>query len=195
MAKYDKRDDDEKSGCCSLNNCLFCCCLPLKPSIVITTISIIISLIIAIILNLIFYDFNIWMFFIFVIYIIVIISLIVLLIGIHKDNIPFMKQFKVVFLLFLIFQTFLMIYDIINRFKDTVIYSEIAGKKIEHTVKNDLSTFIKILLIILAIVNFIILVGYYYATCKYISLVESGEAGEYERRLEENRKSRSQIKN
>jgi len=75
-----------------------------------------------------------------------------------KDNIPFMKQFKVVFLLFLIFQTFLMIYDIINRFKDTVIYSEIAGKKIEHTVKNDLSTFIKILLIILAIVNFIILV-------------------------------------
>jgi len=69
-----------------------------------------------------------------------------------------MKQFKVVFLLFLIFQTFLMIYDIINRFKDTVIYSEIAGKKIEHTVKNDLSTFIKILLIILAIVNFIILV-------------------------------------
>ncbi|ORX56638.1 hypothetical protein BCR36DRAFT_402615 [Piromyces finnis] len=191
MAKYSKRDDNEESGCCSLNNCLFCCCLPLKPSIVITTISIIVSLIIAIILNIIFYDFSIWMLFIFIIYIIVIISLIVLLIGIHKDNLPFMKQFIPVFFLFLIFQTFLMIYDIIQRFKDTVVYNTINGKQYEHTIKNDLSTFIKILLIILAIINIIIMVGYYYATCKYIKLVESGEAGEYERRLEENRTKRS----
>jgi len=186
---YDKRDrDDEDNGCCSINNCLFCCCLPLKPSITITTISIIISLIIAIILNIIFYDFSIWMLFIFIIYIIVIISLIVLLIGIHKDNIPFMKQFKPIFLLFLIFQTFLMIYDIIQRFKDTVVYNTINGKKYEHTVKNDLSTFLKILIIILAIINFIILVGYYYATCKYIKMVQSGEADEYARRLEEGRR-------
>ncbi|OUM56783.1 hypothetical protein PIROE2DRAFT_18468 [Piromyces sp. E2] len=129
MAKY---DDDEKSGCCTLNNCLFCCCLPLKPSIVITTISII-------------------------------------------ENLVFMKQFKLVFFLFLLFQTFLMIYDIIHRFKDTVEKRIINGKEYEISIKNDLSTFLKILLIILAIINFCILVGYYYATCKYIKLVESGK--------------------
>jgi len=192
MARHDKRDEiDEEKGCCSLNNCFFCCCLPLKPSIVITTISIIISLIIAIILNIIFYDFSIWMLIIFIIYIVVIISLIVLLVGIHRDNVPFMLQFKPVFLLFLIFQTFLMVYDIIQRFKDTVVKHVINGKEYEHTVKNDLSTFLKILLIILAIINIIIMIGYYIATSKYIRLVQSGAAGEYERRLEENRRRRA----
>jgi len=153
-------EDEEKSGCFSKDSCFCCCCLPLKPSITITTISIIISLIIGIILSLIFFGLNWLSFFIYLVYIIVIISLIVLLIGIYKENIPFMLQFKPVFLFFLIFQTILMIYDIIQRFKETPVEKVINGKT--YTVKESIGTFLKILLIILAIVNLIILVSYYY---------------------------------
>jgi len=190
MAGYrrDRDKEDEESNSC-IHDCLCCCCLPQKPSVTITTITIILSLIIAIIINLIFYGFKGLMVFIYIIYIIVIISLIALLIGIYKVNKPFMKQFKVVFFLFIIFQTVLMIYDIILRFKDTIETQYYGGKKIEHVVKSNLSTFLKIIIVILAIINFIILICYYIATCKYIDIVErDAEDIDRRRRLEERRK-------
>jgi len=71
-----------------------------------------------------------------------------------------MLQFKPVFIVFLIFQIVLMVIDIVKRFQDTVVQNVINGKTYEHTVKNNLSAFIKILLIILAILNVIILVSF-----------------------------------
>lgn len=71
-----------------------------------------------------------------------------------------MKQFKIVFLLFLIFQTILMIWDMIRKFEDRVVYTTINGKQYEHTIPNDMSTFKKILYIVFAIVDFLILVSF-----------------------------------
>jgi len=79
-----------------------------------------------------------------------------------------------------------MIYDIIQRFKETPVEKVINGKT--YTVKESIGTFLKILLIILAIVNLIILICYYFATNKLISLIISGDYEDEKRRIEENRR-------
>jgi len=171
--------------CPRLRNYWCCCCLPLKPAVKLCTWMMIIFLILTLIFNLIFYGFSFAMIISYIIYIIVIISLILLLIGIHKVKMSFMKQFKLVFLLFLIYQTIMMIWDLKRKFEDRIVYSTDNNKQYKHTIPSEYSTLKKILLIILAIINFCIMFYYYIATCSFIEEVEEDvEDIENNRRLE-----------
>ncbi|KAG4104277.1 hypothetical protein H8356DRAFT_1419716 [Neocallimastix lanati (nom. inval.)] len=174
--------------CCPrLTNYWCCCCLPLKPAVKLCTWMMIIFLIISLIFNIIFFGISFGSILSYIVYIIVIISLITLLIGISKVNLPFMNQFKIVFLLFLVFQTVMMIWDLKKKFEDRIVYSNVNGKQYKHTIPSEYGTFKKILLIILAIVDFLIMLYYYIATCSYIEEVEENvEDIEKSRRLERN---------
>ncbi|ORX84932.1 hypothetical protein BCR32DRAFT_265971 [Anaeromyces robustus] len=166
-------NEEKRSGCFPrLNSYWCCCCIPLRPGVKLSTWMIIISIIVSMIYNMIKNGFDFGLVVIYIIYFIVLISLILLLIGIHKVNLPFMKQFKVVFFLFLVFQVVLMIIDLHRRFSDKKFYTTINGKQYEHIEPNTLGWFKKLLLICLAIINFLILLYYYVATCSYIEEVE-----------------------
>eukprot|EP00833_Pecoramyces_ruminatium_P005218 jgi/Orpsp1_1/1179250/evm.model.c7180000068609.1 len=193
-----------------LGKCVCCCCCSLETSVKVCTYIVIVLVLLALssdASSLSSFDevkFNfiekLLTYISLVLYVVVCVSLILLRIGISKIKIPFLDQFKYIFLPYVIFSLLSIIYSFSLVYNDEYMKKEVNKLKNEYkelgletemdtsyealskSVKNDTLGALGI-----AIVIYGLLAYYYFVTCSFIEDLEEGALGEKDfRKLEEN---------
>ncbi|KAL6600281.1 hypothetical protein U3516DRAFT_844804 [Neocallimastix sp. 'constans'] len=178
-----------------------CCCFSPEMSVTVSSIILIVLLILCIIYSI---SFNIGMMdttsiiIDYTVIVCVIISLIVLVIGVKKSKSSFMKQFRIVFLLDLVYE----IYGIITYFikvnsdefiqetlkimKDSYKTMNMENQLSEEMLINNIKRSFRVAMIEYIIIS-IIMIYYYLSTCSYIEDVKEKQFEEKDiRNLENN---------
>ncbi|ORX84931.1 hypothetical protein BCR32DRAFT_265970 [Anaeromyces robustus] len=169
-----------------------CYCLSDKASVIVSTLLVLVWLVLS---NIYLSKVDVYGILEIIAAVITAISLILLLIGVNKVNLTFLRQFKYVFLIYIVALFLIVILYLTRLFSDSFRqkgvaelkkkpnYSNKSNKGVEHifTYTWILSTSIRIIILIL-------IIFYYFVTCSYIEDVEQRVGEEYSIRDFENSK-------